>query len=94
MNGTKHDIPSTNLLREKGRRKEGFKRVHNQREKLNPKPTEYSRSTHVGKLASAPFLLAPRRSCPSSMCPCSMCVHAKAKTRNQQTSNGKGEMHR
>ena len=31
-NGTQHDIPNTNHLREKGKRKEGgFKRVHNQR---------------------------------------------------------------
>ena len=35
-------------------------------------------------LASSPFLLAPGRLCLSSMC-----VHAKAKTRNQQTSDGK-----
>ena len=40
-------------------------------------------------LASSPFSLMPRRPCPSSMRPCSMCVHAKAKTRNQQTGNGK-----
>ena len=40
-------------------------------------------------LASTPFLLAPRRPCPSSMRLRSMCVHAKAKTRNQQTSNGR-----
>ena len=37
--------------------------------------------------ASAPFLLVLGWSCPSSICPCSMCVHAKAKTRSQQTSN-------
>ena len=34
-NGTWHDIPNTNYIKEKGRRKEGFKRVHNQRERLN-----------------------------------------------------------
>ena len=38
-------------------------------------------------LVPVPSLLAPGRSCPSSMCPCSMCVHAKTKTRNQQTNN-------
>ena len=38
-------------------------------------------------LASSPFLLAPGRPCPRSMHPRSMCVHAKAKTRNKQTSN-------
>ena len=44
MNGTRHDIPNRYHLREKGRRKEGggFKRVHNQREKANPKPTDCS----------------------------------------------------
>ena len=31
-------IPNTNHLREKGRRKEGAKRAHNQREMLNSKP--------------------------------------------------------
>ena len=40
-------------------------------------------------LASAPFFLVPVRLCPSSKCPCSMCIHAKAKTINQQTSNGR-----
>ena len=35
-------------------------------------------------LTSSPFLLAP-----SSKRPRFMCVHAKAKTRNQQTSNGR-----
>ena len=45
-------------------------------------------------LASLPFLLAPGRSCPSSIRPHSMCVHAKAKIRNQQTSNGKKKMQR
>ena len=33
-NGTKHDIPNTNHLREKGMRKEGVKRVNNQRERI------------------------------------------------------------
>ena len=45
-------------------------------------------------LTSSPFLLALGRPCPNSMRPRSMCVHAKAKTRNQQTSNGKKEMRR
>ena len=40
-------------------------------------------------LASVPFLHAPRRLYPSSKPPRSMSVHAKAKTRNQQTSNGR-----
>ena len=35
------------------------------------------------------LLLAPGRLCPSSKRPRSMCVHAKAKTKNQQTSNGR-----
>ena len=35
-NGTKHDIPNTNYLRETGRRKIGFKRVHNRGEKAKP----------------------------------------------------------
>ena len=43
-------------------------------------------------LASSPFLLAPGRPCPRAMRPRSMCVHAKARTRNQQISNGKKEM--
>ena len=43
-------------------------------------------------LTSSPFLLAPRRLCPSSMRPHSICVHAKTRTRNQQTSNGKKKM--
>ena len=38
-------------------------------------------------LTSATFLLTPGRPCPNSKHPCSMCVHAKAKTRNQQTNN-------
>ena len=40
-------------------------------------------------LASVPFLPASGRLCPSSKRPRSMCVHAKVKTRKQQTSNGK-----
>ena len=40
-------------------------------------------------LVSVPFLLVLRRLCPISKCPLSMCVHAKAKTRNQQTSYGR-----
>ena len=40
-------------------------------------------------LASVPFLHAPRRLYASSKPPRSMSVHAKAKTRNQQTSNGR-----
>ena len=37
MNGTKHDIPNTNHLKEKGRRKEGvLKEYMTKREKLNP----------------------------------------------------------
>ena len=39
-------------------------------------------------------MLALGRPCPNSMHPRYMCVHAKAKIRNQQTSNGKKEMHR
>ena len=45
-------------------------------------------------LASLPLLLAPRKPCPSSMRSHSMCVHAKAKTRNQQTSNEKKNVQR
>ena len=91
-NGTKHDIPNTNHLREKGRKgggKKGLKRVHNQREKLNPKPIEHNRSIHVGKLASMPFLLAPRRSLPSSMCPRSMCT-CKGKDKKPVNEQWKG----
>ena len=88
-NGTQHDIPNINHLGEKGRRRKGFRRVHNQREKLNPKPTDYNRLAQIHMLISLPFFLAPRKPCPSSMHPRSMCVHEKAKTRNQQTSNGK-----
>ena len=40
-------------------------------------------------LTLAHLLLAPGRLCPSSKRPRSMCVHAKAKTKNQQTSNGR-----
>ena len=40
-------------------------------------------------LALAPLLLALEKPCPSPMRPRSMCVHPKAKTRNQQTSNGR-----
>ena len=32
-NGTKHDIPNTDHLREKRKRKEGFNRAHNQKGK-------------------------------------------------------------
>ena len=38
---------------------------------------------------SVSLLHEPWKSCPSSMRPRSMCVYAKAKTRNQQTSNGR-----
>ena len=67
-NGTQHDIPNTNHLREKGEEEgRGFKRVHNQMRKtrllylLNLKHL-----AHIYMLASSPFLLAPRRPCPSS----------------------------
>ena len=40
-------------------------------------------------LASVPLLLVLGRLCPNSKCLHSICVHAKAKTRNQQTSNGR-----
>ena len=39
-----------------------------------------------------PFLLALRRTCLSSILPRSVCLHAKERTRNQQTSNGKKKM--
>ena len=39
--------------------------------------------------ASASLLLVPRKSCLSSIRPHFMCVHAKAETRNHQTSNGR-----
>ena len=45
-------------------------------------------------LASSSFLLVLGRPCPSSMRPSSICVHAKAKKRNQQTSNGRKQMQR
>ena len=40
-------------------------------------------------LAPAPLLLVPGRLCPSSKRPHSMFIHAKAKKRNLQTSNGR-----
>ena len=40
-------------------------------------------------LVSVSLLLAPGEPCPSSIHPRSMCVHAKAETRNRQTSNGR-----
>ena len=79
-NGTKHDIPNTNHLREKGR-KEGVQRVHNQREKAKLLNLLTIVAWHDHVLASLPFSLPPRRSCPSFMRPRSICVHAKAKTR-------------
>ena len=91
MNGIWHDIPNiTYLKRERREEGRGFKRVHNQMgEARPPKTTEHCCLAYIYMLASLPFLLAPWRSCPSSMRPCSMCVHAKTKTRNQQTSNGR-----
>ena len=90
MNGTRHDIPNTNHLGEK-RRKEGkgFKRVHNQKReaKLLNLLSTVVWLNHM--LASMSLLLMPGESCPSSMHPRSMCVHAKAETRNRQTSNGR-----
>ena len=42
-NGARHDIPNTNHLGEKGRRKEGdLKEYINEGKKLNPKPTDIS----------------------------------------------------
>ena len=67
----------------------GFKRMHNQKGETTPKPIEHSTLAHIDMLASTPFLLALGRLCPSSKRPHSMCVHAKAKIRNQQTSNGR-----
>ena len=93
-NGTQHDIPNTNHLGEKEGGRKGFRRVHNQRKKLNPKPTNYSCIAQIHMLASLPLLFVPGKPCPSSMRPRSMCVHAKAKTRNHQTSNGKEKMRR
>ena len=37
MNGTRHDIPNTNHLREKGRRKEGGLKVYITKGKAKPK---------------------------------------------------------
>ena len=82
-NGTWHDIPNTNHLREKmGRKEGGLKRVYNQRgeAKLLNLLTIATWLNHMHAFVS--FLLAPGKPCPSSMRPCFMCVHAKAKTRN------------
>lgn len=35
MNGTKHDIPNTNCLGAREEEERRYKRVHNQRERLN-----------------------------------------------------------
>ena len=77
-NGTKHDIPNTKYLREKGRRKKGVCRVHNQREKAKLLNLLIAVAWLNHVLVSLPFLLVPRRSCPSFMHPCSICVDAKA----------------
>ena len=88
MNGTQHDIPNTTHLREKGRRKEGvLKSTKPNRGGYTPKSTKHCRLAYIDMLASSPFLLVPGRSYPSSMHPRSMFVYAKAKTRNQETSN-------
>ena len=42
-------------------------------------------------LTSSPFLLALKRQCASSVRSRFVCVHAKAKTRNQQKSDGRKE---
>ena len=94
-NGTRHDIPNTNHLGEKGKRKEkGLKEYIIKWEKLDPKPTEHNCLPYIHMPSSSPFLLALGRPCPNSMRPRSMFVHAKAKTRNQQTSNGRKKMQR
>ena len=68
----------------------GFKRVHNQKGKtrfLNLLAiVTWLKSTCLCPL---PFLFVLGKPCPCSMHPHSMCVHAKAKMRNQQTSNGR-----
>jgi len=43
------------------------------------------------RLASLPFLLAPRRSRPCFKRPCLMCVHAKTRETSQQTSKETNE---
>ena len=87
-NGTWHDIPNTTHLREKWRRKEGI--LQNQigearlLKLLNIAAWLISTCSHprpfclcLGDHALAPCVLAP------------YVYHAKAKTRNQQTSNGR-----
>ena len=56
---------------------------------MTPKPAEHNHLAYIDMLTSAPLLLALGRLCPNSKCPRSMCVHAKAKAkaRNQETSN-------
>jgi len=72
-------------MEEEGR---GFKRVHNQMGKARPpKAKEHCCLAYIYMLASVPFLLVPGKLYPSSKPPRSICIHAKAKTRNQQTSN-------
>ena len=69
-------------MREEGR---GFKGVHNQMGEAEP----LNLLNMAAWLISTCFLLALGRLCPSSVRPRSMCVHAKARTRNQQISNGR-----
>ena len=89
-NGTWHDIPNTNHLREKGGRKEGDLKEYITKWERFPKSTEHSRLAYIHMLASSPFLLALGRPCPNSMHPRSMCIHTKAKTRNhRQAMEGK-----
>ena len=88
-NGKRYDIPNTTHLREKRMRKERVLKSTKPKGKAKLLNLLNTIAWLIYMLAFAPFLLAPRRTCPSSMRLCSMCVHAKAKTRNQQTSNGR-----
>ena len=87
-NGTKHDIPNTDRLREKGGARKGFKRVQNQKGKaklLNLSNT--AAWLTLTCLRPRLFLFGPRRSCPGSISHRSMGVQVKAMTKNQQTNN-------
>ena len=80
-NGTWHDIPNTNHLREKrGRKEGGLKRVHNQRgeAKLLNLLTIATWLNHMHAFAS--LLLVPGKPCPNSMRP-HPCVYVQRQSK-------------
>ena len=88
-NGTWHETPNITHLREKERRKEGVLKSIKPKGKAKLLNLMHTATWLNHMLTSVPFFLVPGRLCPSSKLPCSMYVHSKAKTRNQQTSNGR-----